>query len=464
MRYCCLLVFLFLPYVSFASVQIAEIAWMGSIDSPNHEWIELHNTGSGVSLDGWILHDANNLTIELSGTVAASARIVLERTSDASAAGSAFLLYTGALNNSGATLVLRNAEGVVVDQVDGGDGWENIGGNNETKETAQLRNVEWITAAATPGDVPGIAVVTDDSSSESVSQTQGTTGSVSAASNNNSEPLQLVLPDITLQLEIDAPTNVHVAQPFRLSVEPSGVGQTIAGSLVYEWNFGNGENLSGKEVEHSFTHPGQYVVVVSGEYKRQKQFARQTINVLPVELKLTRSVDDSSHILHNLSNKEIDVGGYRLVGTTEHIFSKHTILLPQAEVVVPINVTNISRAPVVLYDQSGKEAAMYIPGVIPTVAVQPLALGRVAQAVITPNKPSATPVSNFGFVTETPVASPQIATSPQLIPVAMAAQENATLEPSSEHDWPLYGLILLLLLGTAGIYLVPQKKDNPPWV
>jgi len=441
---------------------------MGGPDSANHEWIELHNSGATVSVDGWILHDANNLTIELNGTLTNGQRAVLERTSDASAPGTAFLLYTGALSNTGATLVLRNAAGDVVDQVTGGTDWENIGGNNETKETTQLQNGTWVTGAPTPGSAPNISTqvaATDPDKEPETQPIQSQTSSAAARSSGSSEPTTLTLPDISLQLAIDAPANVHVGQPFSLSVEPSGVGETIADSLVYQWSLGNGEKRSGKDIEYMFQHPGQYVVVVSGAYKRQKQFTRKTITVLPVELSLTKSTNGQSYVLHNQSDTEINVGGYRLVGTSEHVFPTHTIILPQSEIHIPIKVSHHNQAVVALYDEMNQAVALHVPGYLEAASNQQLASGGVTRAAVPPPTQATPPPSNFGFASDVPTPPPvTVAEPPPLIPLAQAAETDPPLTADSEPDWPLYGLIVLLLLGTAGIYLVPRKSDDPPWV
>ena len=92
-----------------------------------------------------------NLSINLTGVISPGAFAVLERTSDDSAPGSAFLIYTGALVNTGATLTLRDASGVIVDQVAGGENWQDIGGDNVTKETAQYTTAGWVTDVPTPG-------------------------------------------------------------------------------------------------------------------------------------------------------------------------------------------------------------------------------------------------------------------------------------------------------------------------
>ena len=85
---------------------------MGSGTSANHEWIELYNSGEAVDVAGWVLSDGMNLSINLTGIISAGDYAVLERTSDDSAPGIAFLIYTGALVNTGATLTLQDSSGV----------------------------------------------------------------------------------------------------------------------------------------------------------------------------------------------------------------------------------------------------------------------------------------------------------------------------------------------------------------
>jgi len=482
----------FFPQLALASVQLSEIAWMGSADSANHEWIELYNSGAATSVDGWILHDANNLTIELTGTLPANQYVVLERTSDESAPGAAFLIYTGALPNVGATLVLRNAAGNVVDQVTGGEGWESVGGDNTTKDTAQRAGTVWRTAPPTPGrasNTSTAATVLIDPVADPVNASNSAAGTGSTATRRPTPVEQpLTLPDISLQLAIDAPTTVHVGQPVAFTAEPSGVGPTIAASLEYQWSLGNGEQRSGQDIEYTFTHPGQYVVVVRGAYKRQQQFTRQTVTVLPVELEVTKAPDGQTFILHNLSDHEIDIGGYTFAGMHERVFPTHTIILPQSQVRVPIPMVNRADTIVALRDETGLAVAVYVPGVLPIDQDFQLAFGDMVQPVasvgaraaaappppdIPPTPPNPNP--NFGFISEQPIqpATIQPLAQPPTIqpppPTAVTPTPQLASAASAPNNplttnWTLYALIALLLLGTIGIYLVPQKKDDAPWV
>lgn len=127
-------------------ILINEIAWMGTNGSSSDEWIELLNTSDiAISLTNWTLIAVDGTPhINLSGTIAAGGLFLLERTDDSSVPGiKANLIYTGAMNNSGEVLELRDASGLLIDQV---DGWTN--GNSKTKATMERISSGWTTATA----------------------------------------------------------------------------------------------------------------------------------------------------------------------------------------------------------------------------------------------------------------------------------------------------------------------------
>ncbi len=150
--------FFIFPRIVSADVRINEVAWMGTVTSANDEWIELYNAGTGkVDLDGWTVSSNGSLLIPLSGVIPAGKYFLLERTDDSTVpSASADVIYTGALGNGGATLIVKNKNGTVEDTVAGGGDWTAIGGDNATKDTAQRSVSGWITAAPTPraGNAP----------------------------------------------------------------------------------------------------------------------------------------------------------------------------------------------------------------------------------------------------------------------------------------------------------------------
>ncbi|MEK7482536.1 MAG: PKD domain-containing protein, partial [Patescibacteria group bacterium] len=121
------------------SVVINEIAWAGTRASANDEWLELfNNTGAGINLAGWHLasQDGSPDIAFPTSTIPANGFYLLERTNDTTINDiPADYVYTGALNNSGEKLELKDSAGQLIDVVDFSTGWPN--GNNTTKQTME---------------------------------------------------------------------------------------------------------------------------------------------------------------------------------------------------------------------------------------------------------------------------------------------------------------------------------------
>lgn len=108
-------------------VVINEVAWAGHSGLTNDEWIELYNTTPiSIDLQGWTLRAEDGTpAINLSGVIPPYGYYLLERSADTTVSDiPADLIYTGALNNTGEVLTLRDASGTVIDTAnqDGG-GW-----------------------------------------------------------------------------------------------------------------------------------------------------------------------------------------------------------------------------------------------------------------------------------------------------------------------------------------------------
>ncbi len=314
---------------------INEIAWMGTSVGPNEEWIELYNSGTeDVSVDGWVLTDTVSLYIPLAGTVGAGDFAVLERTDDSSAPEvTMFLRYTGALSNDGRTLTLCRESvteicpsGSIEDQIAGGEGWGSVGGDNETKETAQRTLSGWRGGTPTPG-------YENESTARASSNSEAATNSETQHSNTTSQNIKkgikkttkIKSDDTELELTLQAPSVAYVNQVVAFEMIPKGAGKTILNSLSYMWNFGDTYTGVSKNPIHAFAYPGEYVVVVEAIFGKQKAITRHEIVVLPISL--TLEVHESGDILiHNNARYEVDISGYQLKGKDFFVFPKHTII------------------------------------------------------------------------------------------------------------------------------------------
>ena len=106
------------------SVSINEVAWAGNAASSSDEYIELAGP-PGLDLTGWRLEALDGTPgISLTGVISTSGFFLLERTDDDSVASvPADQIYTGALEDSGEALTLRDSGGAVIDEINAEGGW-----------------------------------------------------------------------------------------------------------------------------------------------------------------------------------------------------------------------------------------------------------------------------------------------------------------------------------------------------
>lgn len=118
---------------------INEVAWMGTTNSANDEWIELKNvSNANLDLTGWqIIDQGEQIKIILGkSAVLAGGFYLLERTDDASVPDiKADAIYAGALSNTNEGLRLFNKDCVLIDEVVANPDWP--AGNNSEKKTLE---------------------------------------------------------------------------------------------------------------------------------------------------------------------------------------------------------------------------------------------------------------------------------------------------------------------------------------
>lgn len=123
---------------SVGSVVINEIAWAGSPDNSNDEWIELYNTtSSAIDLAGWYIEDDYTAQYVIqSGIIPSKGYFLIENSEDAVSNVSADAIIALSLANTGDSLILKTPTNVVIDSVNSSGGaW--YAGNNTTKATME---------------------------------------------------------------------------------------------------------------------------------------------------------------------------------------------------------------------------------------------------------------------------------------------------------------------------------------
>lgn len=115
-------------------VVINEVAWAGSPDGANDEWIELYNAGSEeVDLTDWYIEDDGATRYEIaSGVIKAHGYFLIEDKEEVVNNLAADAVIGLSLANTGDSLVLKDSEDNVVDEVNAGGGaWYAGGGDNK---------------------------------------------------------------------------------------------------------------------------------------------------------------------------------------------------------------------------------------------------------------------------------------------------------------------------------------------
>ncbi len=478
---------LMMPSVVKGAVIINEINWMGDTVSVNHEWIELYNTGdSAVVLDGWMLKDGLNLEIPINGNIEAKDYAVLKRTSEESAPGTALLIYTGALINTGATLTLFKANGEIEDQVAGDENWVGVGGDNTTKETAQYTSSGWVTDEATPGVVNKTGRVENEAKDNSALTTTLISNSSNESkvltSSNKNDTVRLVTLDTELKLELDFQTFAYINQSVNFSAEGSGIGENIINSLNYTWNFGDADTAMGKKVTHAYDYPGTYVVTLRANYARHNQVVRQEITVLPVTFSITKNEAGDIQI-HNDALYDVDLSSFMVQGNSNFIFPPDTIIIPRGTITINANklgLQNIAQT-VALFDQEKTLVASTVgpstlskstAGTFATAKVSTYEVPTDAEMILTNTTDLEPTVTAFNFARSLPADNrstlmaeiisqepvPLLSTTDALAAGSKVALTETKKDQQTENSWAYLALIGLLFLGFVGLLLRPNNS------
>ena len=279
---------------------------MGTTSSVNAEWIELYNNSdTAVSLDGWTLVASDGSPdISISGNISAWGYFLLERTSDTSVPGiSADIIYTGALANTGETLYLKNSSGSTVDTVVGGSDWSSVGGDKDTKETAQYASSGWFTGEGTP-KAKNIGVV------EVVYSGEDTVDEIEAHVSETKNSVR----DNSTEADIYTERNVAVVGvPFEFV--GSGDRETETSGIGYRWNFGDGTTGSGNIIRHTFLQTGEYEVYLSSTKRgSNKKVDSVIVEVIEPQVSITwTETGVRGYVsIRNSSEVSVDMSGWIL--------------------------------------------------------------------------------------------------------------------------------------------------------
>lgn len=337
------------PGIVRAAVTINEIAWMGTAASANDEWIELRNDGAeDVAVSGWTLTASDGEPkITLSGSIGWNGFFLLERTDDESASGvPADLIYSGNLANTGETLVLKDGSGAVIDTVAGGTNWQNVGGDNTTKHTAQRQDDgTWITGVPTAGAV----------NSTENTKTEGVPGGTASTTAKTTNPMA---PKVSggYRQKVFAFAGLDEVNVVGADVRFEGWGVDDKNKELYhpvmDWAFGDGTRGRGEQVLHTYRQPGVYTVVLRVSFEGQRAEDTKTVEIIEPKARIGDAVAGESGFVEivNDAEYELDIAKWFLQARRgdndrrlkSFVFPENTRIAPHTKVRFPELVTNLN--------------------------------------------------------------------------------------------------------------------------
>ncbi len=135
---------------------INEIAWMGTTESANNEWIEIKNiSGASLNISGWQVVDQGEqikIIFKEGSVIPANGFYLLERTDDSTVPNiTADLIYTGTLSNTNEGLRLFDPQCNLIDEAVANPSWS-AGSSNERKTMERdLSGFGWHTSSIVNG-------------------------------------------------------------------------------------------------------------------------------------------------------------------------------------------------------------------------------------------------------------------------------------------------------------------------
>jgi len=481
--------FLFLPILVQAQIEITEIMYDLEGSDSKKEWIEIYNSGSGsVDLSDWRFNDGSNHTFAVPPEKGGQGSIVLDAGAVAIVASDAETFLSThtvsvsvidtvmSLNNTAETLQLKNAEGVVVEEVS----YESEQGAAGDGLSLQKSDEQWIAVAPTPGVHASASEVpeTEEEEDEEDSQQEDLADEQSSA--GSSWPVE---PQIFAFAGSEKRTTV-TGGSIQFEGDVLGIEHEPLEGARYVWSFGDGSRGEGRMVMHTYMHPGMYVVMLdvsSGKYS-----ATDRVYVRVGEADISVVAGDGFVALMNNADEEVDLSWWKLViSGAQFTLPEHTIILAGTEVRFADETTGLTSL-------VGENAGLQYPngdavtntdlGVrppsdalydeedlvtrSPSVAVgaqEEEGIGETEKSKMTIPTVIDAPTNNSKFVAVRDIFEDQnVVYAPQPVSVQTVATDIQTTSPIEEIEIILEKTHIATSAQVASVVSIGETKDNVP--
>lgn len=331
---------------AWSQLQISEI--LVDPNSGEKEWVELYNSATtSIDLTGGILCDSKEGSCEIgssTSTVEAGEYIVL--TWDSSQ-----------LNNTGDKVIWKNPAGLVVDEIQYGEGYLPVASDGNS--LARNDSGNWlVTTVPTPGMAnvivaPIVPVMNYGGGGSSATNNSVVEENKAKIVKITTSTVKMKEDPVKVVFGVDYPSQGSLNE--KILFDASNSADPRGGLLQFLWNFGDGTGGVGEKIEHSFASSGVFSVLVSatstagtiGSKKLSVRIA-SGLSVQNVGVKISEvlvnpiGADKKEFVkLHNSSSSTVDLSGWKLIyKDKEYVFLEKTKIFATSSLVFYQAVTH----------------------------------------------------------------------------------------------------------------------------
>jgi hypothetical protein len=464
-----LLALILLPSFSNAQVYINEIMYDLPGTDGGREWVEVYNAGTDeIDLTTFKFSEATaNHTIKVvAGTATIGSGEYGIIADDSSKFSLDWPSFSGhlfdssfSLNNSAATLTLKDSAGSVVDQVS----YSSSQGAAGDGATLQKNEGNWIVALPTPGALNSLIPVaaTSTATTSDIQNTASTTTTTVTTSSGGTYSSHYSFTPLSEYK--DSSSFAVTAGRNRIGVtgmplEFEAKANINDGSASYIWTWGDGTKDSGKHTKHTYVYPGEYIIVLSGTVGSEVSVSRTKVKIDEPKL-VIRNVHPEYIEVENKAKNEVNLYGWSLVSQEKVFeFPQDTIIDAGSKLVLSSYVTGLNPASIkdvqIRQTVQAPAPSLSFQGTGTTTPVELVLLQEKILVIkkqvnlLAANQPKKTPLARPASIarvksssTSTPTINTQVAT-PLAAIYPLVATTSSTSAPVDQGWFKTFKLFL----------------------
>ncbi len=208
------------------------------------------------------------------------------------------------------------------------------------------------------GDISQNNESTNETSSTTTEETDNTKTQVVIVYSAHSSPAPLSTTENKIDFEISAGRDrlTSTGSSLVFKAGATKVQNVSEQNISYSWSFGDGTTAQGSTVTHAYRFPGNYVVVVNGNYSDKQAVSRLSVKVVSPEILVSRVLGGFE--IANKSKYEINLEDWVISNDNKKfVYPVDTLIAVGDKIIFTDEVTGLSDGDIKILNPLGKLVA-----------------------------------------------------------------------------------------------------------